>query len=657
MPIAWKDDKIAVRTWELIPKYYKNIDVLKSTVQRYKNQSYGIKKLQSGGNGRELLIDFDSLDKHIQEELGDPRKVTCWMDKFFSINDDANTFFSKYRFENGRGLDNKYIKEYTMNASTLIAAKMLRSAREHERLGRGGSLRGVPQTIWVDVMNYKKIQEMKYGYSHTLPNNERRFADSLKRFEAEGYISLISKKHNNTNALKVTADVIEVLNGLFAGTRLKPSPTSVARQYVKFLMKEIEVIDNETAEVLNPLKYPPLEERIITAYLNKWEHRISNHKVRAGDRQRYMNKYRITHRLDKPQRAGSIISVDDRNPPFVLPDGSRVWFYIGIDLASEAWTTYVYSKDKKGIINDFYRNMVRDYVSYGVGLPLEIECESALNSSLKNSVLQEDMLFRKVRIERNNSTGKKIEQYFRKIRYGLEKEEEGWQGRPFARNEANQPKTETPIHLEYKAIVELTIRRMQEWNNMEHPEVKGKTRWEVFLENQRDDLSYNWDGILSVMGKVTQTSCRVGYIELNGQEWCIGQEGELAVGEKLIATMKNVEGKKLTVRWLDDKEGNVIKAYAYIKDRYVCELVPVPRYNRAFFERTEQDFENQKLMKLYANTVTDFGRKQAQNIKKLTIIKRTATTEEEVTIAEELPWPTEEEQIVHRKKKSLLDRF
>ena len=93
--------------------------------------------------------------------------------------------------------------------------------------------------------------------------------------------------------------------------------------------------------------------------------------------------------MEMPKLAGSIISIDDRQPPFWYDKGKRMWFYIGIDIASRAVTTFVYGKSKTGIILDFYRQMVRNYHELGLNLPAELEAESALNSSFKNTFLQE----------------------------------------------------------------------------------------------------------------------------------------------------------------------------------------------------------------------------------------------------------------------------
>ena len=65
-----------------------------------------------------------------------------------------------------------------------------------------------------------------------------------------------------------------------------------------------------------------------------------------------------------------------------------MWFYLGVDLGSEAIVTWVYGTSKEGIILDFYRQMVRNYAMWGLPLPAEIECESNLNADYRDGFLE-----------------------------------------------------------------------------------------------------------------------------------------------------------------------------------------------------------------------------------------------------------------------------
>ena len=142
--------------------------------------------------------------------------------------------------------------------------------------------------------------------------------------------------------------------------------------------------------------------------------------------------------MENPNYAGSILSVDERQPPFWYDEKNRLWLYMGVDVASRCFTTMVWGREKKQLMPEFYRQLIRNCTQWGVGLPYELECESHLNSSYKETFLREGTMFQKVKIEVNNAQGKIIEREFGNIRYGLERNLEGFQGRPHARRETNK---------------------------------------------------------------------------------------------------------------------------------------------------------------------------------------------------------------------------
>ena len=62
MPFIFSNKKVAVELEELVPRFWNTLNSFYSEIQRYKEKPFGIKRLQVGGNGRKLLIDFDSFD-------------------------------------------------------------------------------------------------------------------------------------------------------------------------------------------------------------------------------------------------------------------------------------------------------------------------------------------------------------------------------------------------------------------------------------------------------------------------------------------------------------------------------------------------------------------------------------------------------------------
>ena len=635
MPHFWNHtSKIAVTVEELVPEFWSSKAVLSVEISRNRDKSYGIKALQKGGGkNRSLLIDFDSLPVHIQERLGDPRKLEHNLLYYYKTDSTAVDFYTKFRRPDGSYMNSEEQQRYITNASVLSAIVKLKSKHTEERIKLGMSLKGMNNFLCEESNSFNVILEKKYNLTHNLPTHPTRFKEALNAFENEfnyngdhwphNYLELIKdvEGKRKSNALKVDDRTLSILNGLFATQSHKPTATEIFRAYEAFLNGYAEVYNEDTGEVFNPKEFPKLSESTVTGYLAKWENKAATHKLRSGNRQVYMGNFKPAHQLERPAFAGSLISIDDRNPPFKDLTGKRVWFYMGIDLASECFTTFVYGKTKEGIITEFYRQMVRNYTEWGVNIPDGLECESSLNSSFTDSFLQEGYMFNNVRIEANNARGKKIERYFGALRYEVEKKREGWLARPSAKSESNQVGAKDVPMLPYDQIVDECINDIFEWNNAPHSQDPSVTRWEYFLEKQHPNLlPINWQAILPYLGYKQETSCNTGYINLQGKQRAIALEGKICTGDELIQALKVIEGRDIEVFWLDDNKGNVLKALAFYNGKFICEVQEMPRYNRAVIERTPEQEAARELQSKYVATVEGFIKSQQKTIQSINII-------------------------------------
>lgn len=623
------NDILVVTYDELVPEFYKSVAVVSGKCARDERKGYGLKRISSkGGNGRVVRIEFDSLPTEIQTVLGDPRKTEHILERYYKTDAEAVVFYQDFKFEDTDSyLDDEIQPKYITNASVLRAVGDLKIAREHEIISKGFVPKRIFETLCEDATSFNSILKKRYDIEHTLPEHYLRFKETFQKFEKEGYKSLISLKHNNRNSAKVDDGVIALLNNLFGDVLAKPTTTEVSRQYNAFLDGYIEVVNKETGETYQPTDFPKLSENTIRIYINSWGNKIGSYAKRSGNRQKLMQQFIPPHSMKPTKYAGSIISVDDRQPPFWYSEKrNRVWFYMGIDLGSEAWTVWVNATTKEGMILNFYRQMVRNYYEWGFNLPLELECESSLNSDLRDGLLMEGRMFTDVRIIANNAREKKVERYFGKLRYGMEKKHAGWMGRPSALAEANQP---SPLNLKsekqqmkpYKEIVETALADIEEWNNSEHSQHPGKTRWEIFCEMQNPATKpINWRGILPYVGWTTQSTCKTGIIKLQGKEWLLGDSGEIYFGESLINLMEQIEGQKVTVYWLDDNDNNVMKALVYMGQQYICEALPKPLHARARVEQTDDDLRNFEVMSKYVATINGYMNKTMKLIDDLLII-------------------------------------
>ena len=74
MPFEWNNFIVTTKE-ELVPNWFNSEKTLYDIIWRYRNKPNGIKRVQLGGNGRLMLIDFDTLPAEIKHGLGDPRQI------------------------------------------------------------------------------------------------------------------------------------------------------------------------------------------------------------------------------------------------------------------------------------------------------------------------------------------------------------------------------------------------------------------------------------------------------------------------------------------------------------------------------------------------------------------------------------------------------
>lgn len=636
MPHFWNNTRqVAVEVAELVPAFWSSQKVLSMECSRNKDRSYGVKALQNGGGkGRRLLIDFDSLPGDIQDALGDIRKVEHNLLYFYKTEAIAVDFYTKFRLPDGGFLSGESQERYITNASVMIALVQLKIKQETEMIRMGKNLKGLFKFLTEESNSFNTILEKRNLPLHNLPGSEKRFKEGFEAFSMPfqyndkewpyNFMSLVKDVAGNSkkNGRLVDDVTLGLLNGMFSSISHKPSKEEIYRNYEAFLSGYLQVYNEDTGEIYEPKDFPKLSKSTIARYLNQWENKAATYKSRSGDRQKYMGAFKIHHQLERPKFAGSIISVDDRQPPFKDLSGNRVWFYNALDVASGCITVSVYGKSKEGIIKEFYREMVRNYTAWGINLPHELEAESSLNSSFKDTFLKEGYMFQKVRIEANNARGKRIERDNGILRYGIEKQRVGWIARHSAKSENNQVGSEKVPEIPYEQIIENGLEDICTLNNMPHSEDPTLTRWEYFMEHQHPELKpTNWEAILPYLGYKQDTSCQVGYIKLQGKKRAIAQNGKICTGEELISVMKQIEGKDIEVYWLDAKNGSVLKALAFYDGKMICEVMEMPRYNRAILERTDADEAARTLQSAYVNTVDAFVKSQQQKIQSIGIIK------------------------------------
>lgn len=166
-----------------------------------------IKKVQTGGNGRKALIQFDTMRSDIKNKVielaGDPyEKVTTITFTDYIENDPkAMEFYQTFTLDNGQALPEKNILEYHCNVSIVNAINFIVNSKTAQRKALAGTKTNVWERIAEIVANLPK-----HTYPHSLPANQRRLKDKVKQYLNEGYEVFIHKNFCSKNAEKINDD-------------------------------------------------------------------------------------------------------------------------------------------------------------------------------------------------------------------------------------------------------------------------------------------------------------------------------------------------------------------------------------------------------------------------------------------------------------------
>lgn len=260
MPHLHTDNKIWVVTKEeLVPRFWNTENSLYSEIGRNKKIKGYLDKITSGGNGRMMLIDFYSLPKHVQTEIGDPNKYEHILLNFYETDQEAYDFYTSYKFPNGKYILKHTQEKYITNASVLKALRKLKTAREIERSSKGKtSTKGLLNKLCEDAISFNEFLKKHFGVTHNLPSSFKRFKVSFKDFVDDGYISLVKdiKRNSTKNAIGVKDNQQEaMLRFLF-------------RKHNNFDNVQIQNIYNAVAD---QLQWKQLTSATIANYRTKWE--------------------------------------------------------------------------------------------------------------------------------------------------------------------------------------------------------------------------------------------------------------------------------------------------------------------------------------------------------------------------------------------------
>lgn len=162
-----------------------------------------INKVRRSCRATPALIEVKSLPSRILEAVKakygplDSAASKYTIHGAYHVDDEARSFYKNHLLPDGKHLQEKFIDEYTINASVLKAIKFLLTDRDTFVKSKGG----IPKRKWDWISSL--VNSVQQEIQHTLPANPRRLKLKLEEFEKEGYVSLLSGKLRNKNTEKV----------------------------------------------------------------------------------------------------------------------------------------------------------------------------------------------------------------------------------------------------------------------------------------------------------------------------------------------------------------------------------------------------------------------------------------------------------------------
>ena len=238
-------------------------------------------RVSTGGNGRQALIVYESIPYRFRieiEKIVDPYKEAKHIIFADYIQPDlqAEEFFGSYLLEDGSKLPEKKQKEYTHQAMIFNTVQHIATNVIIQRKFGGN------KEMWQKML--ESIQNLPSSWLHKRYSNLQSFKRSLKRFQTEGYESIVSGKFLNDNSAKITGEVAEFL---------------LAQYFlpVKYTVPELMDIYND---VRISKGWPEITERAVNTWLEKPEQK-RKWFIRRHGREGFMKVFGHTLTRDKSE--------------------------------------------------------------------------------------------------------------------------------------------------------------------------------------------------------------------------------------------------------------------------------------------------------------------------------------------------------------------
>lgn len=625
-----------------MPQYHNNILAITMDEWLSSGLSYSLYKsdkkrgylrtINRAGYANGVLIEFDSLRQDrrdvIEAKLGDVRKLASrsLLEDYIKPDTKAAEFFSTYRLPDGRTLSPKHQLKYMSEAILLNALHSYTNSVISKRKSIGVGKRGI-----YDMAASLLADVNKDRFPNDLPTNPRRLMDKLKKYQVNGYESLVHGNWGNSNSRKVNEMVERLLISIYCMDNL-PFGEWVHDYYLQFISGALQILDIETGELFNRNEfrdkngnYIILSVATIWNVLNRPDNQTLIDRLRNNRIDHITTKTPHNFRY-KPQYSLSKISMDDRTLPRKTTAGEWVNLYYSFDVASGCVIGVAIGTDKPNLamVRDCLIDMYRNITANGLKWPAEVECENHLMRDIEDSLRR---LFGFVTFTTPNvSRGKRAEHGIKAKKYGDEKRYQvgigRWnaKGKAFKTKSPNKDEDYKQPRLPLDELIAEEYESIERFNHTLHPDqvrYKGKTRWQVLVENLYPGLlDPKAEVIAREIGSKTETSLRNNdYVRVQYENYAVE---DYSILSKLKPNNFNLEAYYIPV------DGLIKEVYLYQGDTYLGKANKVERYQEAKVERTDHDeqvrMEQSKRQAIYHSMEKKL---KAQKFKKVKIIEET----------------------------------
>ena len=187
------------------------------------------RRIEQGRQGKGLgscaLVVYSSLPARFKEryveKYGDPHQQLAEAKEVAPVvmDEAARHFFEHYLLADGTHIKSDKIDEFTVNASVLNELMEMENTQRAEHHKAGNST----PVNWPPI--YDRCEALRDIMVHTLPKNISRLREKLRDYRRVGYAALVSGHLVNSNAGKMTDEVLSTTTPRsWSATTSRPPP-------------------------------------------------------------------------------------------------------------------------------------------------------------------------------------------------------------------------------------------------------------------------------------------------------------------------------------------------------------------------------------------------------------------------------------------------